>query len=721
MIASPRRLTSGDILTGLLFLMAVAAGIATYIMLVQPPTVWGDTNTLLVLLNLDLALTLALLLLIGRRIFLSIRQHRRADAGARLHTQLLITFGIVTALPALILALFSALFFYFGVQTWFSERVEKAVNQSLSVAQAYLDEHQRNLHNDLLAMANDINDQSTALQIGEIDFNEFITTQAILRGLSEAMVISSRGDILARAQLTLRLQFESLEQSLITQAREGGVLQWTSPENDRVRTLVQLRNIPDTFLIIGRDIEQQVIQYMQDVIVAEQEFRSLQEQTANLQIRLTIIYLTIAALLVLASMWWGMRFAERLAEPIARLIGAANLIRIGRLGVTVQTPETIEDLRDLTLAFNRMSEQLKDQRDNLITTHKEQEERRRFTETILAGVTSGVLALDHKGVVQMTNSAANKMIKHPEVIGQPIHKVVPELAALLPGRAKEPAKPTTHQVKIQDADGTHRWIVSTSAIYDSGTLHSYVMTFDDVTDLLTAQRAAAWSDMARRIAHEVKNPLTPIQLAAERLQKRLDQDKDLDIEIARSCIDTILRQVMIIGRLVGEFSAFARMPEPSFAPVDLIGLIKDVAAVQATAFDQITIRTEIPKDLVTIEADEGQLTQVLNNVIDNARQGIERSERRGEIVITVMPPTPAAPNHLTITIQDNGVGLPPDMDVDRLTEPYMTTREGGIGVGLAIVQKIIQDHKGSLTLRGHHPHGTLVSMRLPLRPDGADE
>lgn len=705
----------------ILTVAALAAGIATYFALTESPPFGHDPETVFVLLNIDLVILLLLGAVIARRLAALLIERRRGRAGSRLHIRLAARFSVVAIIPAIVVATFSALFFQFGVQAWFSDRVSTAINESLSVAEAYLAEHQQVLRSDALEMAREIENQMQVSPQTINDpnrFNLYLNLLADVRNIPEAMVIEGSGNVLAQTRLAFTIQFVTLPEEVLNAARDDEVLLLEDEIDDRVRAVVPLDNMIDTFLVIGRFVEAQVIGHMEQTQGAVAEYQDLQNRSANLQITFTLIYLVVALLLLMISVWIGLMFADSLVTPIGSLITAAERVRSGDLTARVEPSEARDELNSLGRAFNRMTSQLESQRHELVEANAQLDMRRRFTEAVLTGVSAGVLGLDADGKITLPNPSALKLLGQSEddLIGRSLSEAVPEMAELMRSIRRRPSRLVESQVKINRGAEGRTLLVRISAERDGGRVQGYVATFDDITELLSAQRKAAWADVARRIAHEIKNPLTPIQLSAERLQRRYLKEIQSDRETFVECTDTIVRQVGDIGRMVDEFSAFARMPNPVMQREDMARLAADALALQRNAYPTVRFDFEAGDAEMPVLCDARQMQQVLTNILQNALDAID-----GRVAPTDgsrLPPGEIRlalrriDGEIAIIVEDNGKGLPPS-DRDRLTEPYVTTREKGTGLGLAIVKKIIEDHGGRLQLDDRDGGGTRVTVFLP--------
>ncbi|MFN3827455.1 MAG: ATP-binding protein [Micavibrio sp.] len=689
-----------------LIVMALASGILTYMALAELPPFGNDTGLVLWLLNLDLILLMMLMVVIGRRIMAVWTGHKRGLAGSRLHTKLAFTFSLIAALPAFIMTIFSAVFLYYGVQTWFSDRIRTAVNESEAVATAYLREHQQVIRADILAMANDLDRQAPVLSMNREAFERMMKTQLFMRNLSEAMVVDGSGKLIAEAGFTFTLSFETIPQSLYDSADLGDVILVDNDDDERIRAFVKLNNYLDSYLFVGRMVDSAVLRHLTDTKQAVAAYKQLERQYSDLQIKLTLIFVVVALVLLLAAMWGGLLFARYLVSPIAALTTAADRIRAGDLTARVDSFERGDEFDHLARAFNRMTSQIEEQRTELLTANRQLDQRRRFTETVLAGVSSGVIGVDNTGKITIANFSAGEIFdKRPEdLAGSNIEDTLPSVLALLENARSRPGKITQDEIPYITADESHRTLLVRIAIEMIGEENiGAVLTFDDITELQSAQRKAAWADVARRIAHEIKNPLTPIQLSAERLKRKYLKQIHEDPEIFAQCTDTIIHHVEDIGRMVNEFSAFARMPLPVFKNGDIIGPVREMLTLRKQAHPDVDFTYECALDncgQLFIEFDEQQIRQAFTNIIQNALDSVQARKEQEAVKghLHILLSRRGQNDEVVITVIDNGLGFPKEGDTGRLTEPYVTTRETGTGLGLAIVKKIMEDHKGSLIL-----------------------
>lgn len=704
-----------------LALACMVAAVATYAALTGSLPIKINPATMSALLIVDLVLLMALTALIVQRVINIFITRRKNQAGSRLHVRMVTVFTMLAVLPSLIVASFAAVFFYYGVQTWFSDRVRTAVNESVEVAEAYLKEHQQVLRADALAMANDINREAYRLADNPSLLSQIVSTQASLRSLTEALVFDGSGRVLARSGLTFSLSFEPVTDEMMQRARNGDVVLLISEGDDRVRALVRLDNFVDGYLFVGRLVEPKVLNHMTAAQKAFNEYALLEGKRSGVQTTITLIFIVVALMLLMAAIWFGLNFATRLVRPISDLINAAERVRAGDLASRVKEPEDEENDDELVLlgrAFNRMTSQLESQRSELIDANRQIDMRRQFTEAMLAAVPAGVIGLNALQQVTLINNSARDIFKLDVADSQKgifLTDMIPELTELM-ANLQPTGRVSEGQMELRRPGQTHRTLlVRVAAEASEGHTAGYVLTFDDVSDLVSAQRKAAWADVARRIAHEIKNPLTPIQLSAERIRRKYKDEIVTDPEVFDTCTNTIIRQVDDIGRMVDEFSMFARMPTPSVKLQDVRDICRQTFFLQNSGRHDIDFHLDLPSSPVILLVDHRQLAQAITNLMKNAAESIEGRAAaaeskmpRGIVVLSVQ----SDEQHVTISIADNGKGLPVE-DRHRLTEPYVTTRTKGTGLGLAIVKKIMEDHRGDLKLEDRDGGGAVVKLIFP--------
>jgi len=700
--------TRGVRLTGrfavVLAVAALASGVATYFA-VSPglgsPLL--DERLIRVLLLTDLVLLLGLIAVVVRQVVRLWVERRRGSAGSKLHTRIVALFSIVAITPAIVMAVFSALFFQFGLQTWFSTRVTTAVRESVVVAESYIREHMKLIQADALSMAADLNRDSTRMIRNPVLFNQVVSLQARIRNLGEAIVFTEGGQIIARSGLSFAMEFERIPPDKIRQAEAGEVVLLQSEGDDRVRALVKLDGFLDSYLFVGRFVDQRVLDHVQRARQAAQQYEQLEKTRSGIEITFAALFIVVSLLVLLASVWFGLNIATRLVRPISGLIGAAERVRQGDFGARVVEGSSDDEMTMLGRAFNRMTAQLAGQRAELIEANRTLDERRRFTETVLAGVSAGVIGIGPDGLVTLPNPSALQLldVAAEHLVGKPFATAVPEMAALFAEATARGDRQVQGNLTLLRGGTARNLAVRVSRETIGADTVGYVVTFDDITELVSAQRTAAWADVARRIAHEIKNPLTPIQLSAERLKRKYLKEVVSDREVFLKCTDTIIRQVGDIGRMVDEFSAFARMPAPTFKVENLGELAKQAIFLQQVANSEVDYLLDLPDGPTDVRCDSRQIAQALTNLLQNAADAIDgrqadsdRPLPRGRIALGIVGDEAG---RIVLTVTDNGRGLPLQ-DRERLTEPYVTTRTKGTGLGLAIVKKIMEEHGGMLAL-----------------------
>lgn len=722
-----RRLGMSRKLAFMLAGLAVASGIATVVTM----TGWQgtpdpDPDTILALLYLDAVLLLLLGVVVARRLVSIWSERRRGQAGSGLHTKLVLMFGLVAAAPAILVAVFSAMFLNFGIQTWFSERVRTAVESSHAVASSYLYEHQQNIRADVLATANDLNNESSTLMSNPRLFNNYLSSQANIRGFQEAIVIDGNHRVLARSAFSQSLEFDLMPVKAMEEAANGRIVV-LNIEEDRVRAMVRLDRFVDAFLLVGRFVDPQVLSYIEKTAGAVARYKSLAEKQEGIQITFVMIFVVVALLLLMAAVWVGLTLASQLSHPISGLIQASERVTKGELDARVVETADTDEISVLGRAFNRMTAQLQGQQQGLLDANRELDERRHFTETVLKGVSAGVIGLDEDGHIHLPNRSASELlgINIDSRIGEPVSNLIPEIKNLLEKSKKRPDKLYSDEIKLERNGHTMVLLVNIAGEKLGGETLGYVVTFDDVTELLSAQRKAAWADVARRIAHEIKNPLTPIQLSAERLRRKyLKQIKD-DPETFSNCTDTIIRQVEEIGRMVDEFSSFARMPQATLKHENLSEICRQGVFLEQNRHPEIDYTLELPDNRVSVLCDSRQIGQALTNLLKNAAESVSarmKSEgdtaSKGKIHCKMFENAKSL--EVFVIVSDNGLGLP-ESEREKLTEPYVTSREGGTGLGLAIVKKIMEDHGGDIVLADNENGGAVITLIFHPMDEGEEK
>ena len=711
----------GKAVTLLLAVLAIVLGVFTFSILLEKVP---KPNQAFALVLGNLVVLLLLGAVLAGRVTRMWVERRRGSAGARLHVRLVLLFGVVAVIPAIVVAVFSTVFFQLGIQTWFNEPVRTALQESLYAARGYLEEHRNNIRADAFAMANDLTRNGYLLATNPNAFAAILAEQTALRGLTEAEIYEPvTGQVVASAGLMAGLGIDP-PPAAATEAAQSGDVAIIGTDPTRVRAVVQLDATPPLMLLIGRPVDPEILDHMRSTESAVAEYDRLDENRSGLQVTFALIFALVALLVLCAAVLIGLVMATQIARPVGRLIGAAERVRAGDLAVRVPEVTGGDEIAGLSRAFNRMTGQLAAQRAELMDAYSQIDERRRFTEAVLLGVSAGVIGLDADACIELPNRTASDLlgIDLLGAIGRRLADVVPEFAALLQQAAESPDHACTAEVQIGPPSRRRTLLVRISAertlmlAGDEARPHArgFVATFDDITELQSAQRKAAWADVARRIAHEMKNPLTPIQLSAERLKRRFAREITSDPETFTQCADTIVRHVGDIGRMVDEFSSFARMPQPVIKPDDVGRVVREALILPKNAHPDIDWRTAIPERGPYARCDRRQLGQALTNLLRNAADAIAMRPGAGRIEVTVRDDG----EEIMIRVADDGIGLP-DADRARLTEPYITHKPKGTGLGLAIVKKIMEDHGGRIVLEDRAPDrdwegpGAVATLYLP--------
>ena len=701
--------------------------IATFVVL-GPLGQGADSNLLRLILLGDFVYFLLLAGLIVMRVTQMIAARRARASGSRLTLRLTAVFAGIALVPTVLVALFAGLTVNIGLEGWFSDRVRSVVGTSLSAAEAYQAEHREDLIQDAGALAAFLNlrrQAATFMSDGEL--RELLTQgqQGIQRGLKEAYVIDGTGEIKARGERSYLFDYEQPAPEEIVEAQKGRTILIEDWPNSELRGLVQLESYVDRYLYVSRRVDGSILSLLDDTRETVSLYQQLEATRGRVIFEFGLVYFGFALILILAAVWMGLWFAERLSRPIGRLAAAAERVGAGDLDARVIEADGDDEIASLGASFNRMTSQLKGQRAALIESHRETEERRRQFDSVLSSVTSGVIGLDAEGRIDFMNRSAMQLLEleRERDHDRPLAEVTPEFSSLFSRLRDVINEVVQEEIRVSRGGRLESLLVRMTVRYgDDGAPEGYVVAFEDVTELVSAQRMAAWGDVARRIAHEIKNPLTPIQLSAERIKRKFTRlTEGEDTEALDSLTGVIIRQTNDLRRIVDEFSRFARMPEPDRRDHDLTRLMRDATLLQEGTLHGAALLSDLPDEPVVVELDATMISQAVTNLIKNAGEAIESLEEKGapegwspQVRVAMI----ASPEQVTIRISDNGIGLPPDRA--RLFEPYVTTRERGTGRGRPIVRKIIEEHGGTLTLsdapafdESVSHRGALAEIRLP--------
>jgi len=715
------------------FVLAAAALFASGVtfFLVSNDAERASQSQIITLIAANLVIAAGLTAMIAVQIVRLWIDRRHGLAGAKLHVRLVALFSLAAALPAIVLAVFAVISLKFGLEQWLGDRVDRGVQNGRTLAQAYLGEHAQSMQLDLELIAYDLRRVRSTLNIrpstSPIQFRQYLAGQAVARGLAGAVLIDGQGRIIARIELADGREYPLPPASSFAEADAGAPLVYGVDDPGTLymaRGLYKLEDYDGGYLIGYRVFDSAVREQLLKTREFAVEFAAAQKRRDQLERSFLAGYAALALVALSGAMWVGLWAATSIVSPIGTLITASEAVRDGDLSVRVDVERGDGELNVLSRAFNRMTAQLQTQRDDLVEANRQFDQRRRFTEAVLAGVSAGVISLNEDGRVSIANKSALSLLDMGEedVARRPIGEVAPELLGLVRDAMARHNMLAEGQVDLVRDGRLHNLNVRVAGDRTADGEVSYVVTFDDITNLVSAQRTAAWADIARRIAHEIKNPLTPIQLSAERLRRKYADEVQTNPEVFHKCTDTIIRQVSDIGRMVDEFSSFARMPAPVIAEEDVCDLIRSAVFSQRVATPEFEFDVRLPDGAVNARCDGRLVVQALTNILKNAGEAVSariakegaNASRPGRIRIDLS----VEPTRVLIDVSDNGVGLP-KAERHRLTEPYMTTRAKGTGLGLAIVKKVMEEHGGALSLSDCAelgPSGARARLTLPFAP-----
>ena len=651
-------------------------------------------------LLINAATILLLVGIIAREIWQVVQARRRGRAAARLHVQIVSLFSIIAVLPAVLVAIVANVTIDRGLDRLFSGPTREVIQNSLIVARAYTYEHAQLIRGDILAMANDISHARPLFDQDRRTFRELLTANAAARNLPGAMLIDKDRNILETAQTGIRQEFTTPPQDFLSNVDENEPQIAVFPELNYVAAVIRLRAFNDTFLYVARLLDPRVISQLKQTEASVAEYAQIELRRLGIQVAFALMFAVIALTILMASVLIGLNFANWLVAPIRNLMSAANVVSTGDLHVQVPVHKSEGDLAQLGETFNKMTQELRTQRDELVNASELIDSRRRFIEAVLSSASAGIIGVDASGSVGILNRSAEKLIGHAEseTLDHPLSDVLPELDDMMKTARDGTQRLVQGQITIT-RDGVERNLsVRISAEQTSQSRDSYIITLDDITELVSAQRTSAWGDVARRIAHEIKNPLTPIQLSAERIRRKFGKVITQDKNIFEQCTDTIVRQVDDIRRMVDEFARFARMPKPVMEGEDVADTVRQAVFLMRVGHPELDIEADIKEDPMRAQFDRRLISQALTNIIKNATEAIEQVPpgelEKGRIDVVAQREN----DDILIDVIDNGIGLP-KVARARLLEPYVTTRAKGTGLGLAIVGRVLEDHGGRIELK----------------------
>jgi two-component system nitrogen regulation sensor histidine kinase NtrY len=681
------------------------------------PEAFLSPTTVAALLVANLVPAMALMVLMARRV--AVRRSARSPIGGRgrLHVRLVALFSVIASVPTLMVVVFASYLFQSGLQFWFSERAVTVLESAAKASQIYEREHWDRIKLDVGVMGADMVDRINRWGMTSETFYDELLYQTAARQLTETAILTLNSSDEIQMQVGINLYDRPLEKRFAADELKrltAGQVKVASRTGDRVEAVVRLDPTAPVYFYGAREVNPQAFAQIDQARSAASEYSQLLRRTQNLQLRFNAILLVVSLLIVALAIWIAFKLADRLVRPVGELMAAAGRITAGDLSARVRPSPGRDEVATLGNAFNRMTRNLEEQTGALVSANAQLENRRAFIEAVLSGVTAGIISVDQERNVRLINSSAEALLKirKEEAVGQKLSVLAPELDEQLGGEEREGI--------VQFASAGEARTLAVKRVRVEG---GHVLTFDDITEQLLDQRRAAWSDVARRIAHEIKNPLTPIQLAAERLQRRYGAEITSDAPTFEKLTGTIVRQVGDLRRMVDEFSSFARMPKPVFRDEAIAEIAREALFLHQVAHPDIAFDLDSPEPSPRLVCDRRQLGQALTNIVKNAVEAIQQKRENGRkdsgdgVLIVIRQ----GGGRVCVDISDSGIGLPPERG--RLTEPYMTTRAKGTGLGLAIVKKIVEEHFGSIEFEDAAGGGTLVRLVFDaetlVRMDGA--
>lgn len=701
----PRRWSVRRWLAPFAVALALLSACLTFLVLTGLSTIEPTPGVVRTFYLINAATILLLVGIIIRELWQLILARRRGRAAARLHVQIVSLFSIVAVLPAVLVAVVANVTIERGLDRLFSGPTKEVIQNSLTIARAYMQDHAQLIRGDILGMANDIAHARPLYDQDRRSFREMLTASAASRNLPGAMIIDKNTNILESADTGMRLAYSPPAPDFLSNVNENEPEIAVLPDASFVAAVIRLRAFNDTFLYVARPLDPNVVNQLKQTEVSVAEYAQIESRRLGIQVAFALMFAVIALTILMASVLIGLNFANSLVSPIRRLMNAAHTVSTGDLHVQVPVHQSEGDLAQLGETFNKMTQELRSQRDELVSASDLIDSRRRFIEAVLSSASAGIIGVDASGSVGILNRSAEKLIGHSEAetLGHPLSDVLPELDEMMKTAREGTQRLVQGQITIT-RDGTERNLSVRVSAEKNQPHDSYIITLDDITELVSAQRTSAWGDVARRIAHEIKNPLTPIQLSAERIRRKFGKTitEAKDKQIFDQCTDTIVRQVDDIRRMVDEFSRFARMPKPVMEGEDVADAVRQAVFLMKVAHPEIDIEAEFKQDPLRAQFDRRLISQAVTNIVKNATEAIEqvppeelgKDGGKGRIDVVVS----REGDDVLIDVIDNGIGLP-KVARSRLLEPYVTTRAKGTGLGLAIVGRVLEDHGGRIELK----------------------
>ncbi len=721
--ARPVRKDPGFWISLTVVVTALLSSVATFLILNNLTSIVPTDDVVYGTLGVNAAFVLILIGIVGFQIFKLLRARKRQAAGAGLHFKIAGVFSLVALFPAVILATFATVSIERNFDALFSNRVKSIVNNSVEVAQSYLAESGQVIRSDMLGIAREIEENVSLFRDDKAGFDRLFSAVVSMRSLPSAFLIDLHGRLISSAAGD-GSDYRVPPPPDVSRASEGLIVLLSWDLSNGVAALKKLKAFDDVFLYAIRPVNPNVYRLLQRTQINILQFAQLEQLRGRIEFAFGLMYVLLALTLLTSAIWTGLVFANRLVTPIRKLIAAAQEVSQGNLNVHLDDGFARDDLGRLGATFKKMTVDLKTQRDDIMSANAQLDERRRFIETVLSGVTAGVIGLDSAGRVTLINRSARDLLRLKEelLIGKPFKAAVPEFGEIIEkSRRQGRSKAVQSQITVVRESGERNFAVQVTREQDDMADYGVVLTFDDITELTVAQRTSAWADVARRIAHEIKNPLTPIQLSAERIRRKYGDFIKTDREVFDKCTDTIIRHVGDIGRMVDEFSSFARMPQAVFEEQDIREVVREAVILFQMSRPEIEYKLDVLSEPLIALCDRRLLTQAVTNLVKNASEGVDAyqsSNGQGAVKGRVVIRLRIADQRFVIDVIDNGCGLPKE-NRHRLVEPYVTTRQKGTGLGLAIVQRITEQHGGVLELDDApasegYAHGAWIRMTIPI-------
>ena len=692
---------------------ALGSALATFLVLAGMTPILPTHDVVVWMLLFNVFLVILLIGLVAWEARDLVRARWAGLAGARLHVRVVGLFSLIATLPTVLVAVVAMMTLERGLDPWFTGALKALMTDTVAIAHAYRDSQCRMLARDTQLMAADLNRAKVLFDADRAVFRDFMTSRAVFLGFPMSMLVEPDGSIVERVDVKPIEGLSMPTADDLQEANDTDAICLVPREGNIFRAILKLPAHQSRILFVARPVDPRALEFPPVAEAGVAYYQALEQKKFGIQIAFASMFTLIALIVLLSAVWFGLNFANRLVAPIRRLIHATDQVATGNFYVQVPVRKSDGDLAHLGTTFNKMTAELRQQHGSLTAASDLIDRRRRFTEAVLSGVSAGVIGIDAREQITILNPSAEALLGtgRDSLVGRSIETVLPEIVPLIYEAKTSRQRLLQQQILISRNNRERTLNVRVASEQARNDEKGFVVTLDDITDLVSAQRTSAWADVARRIAHEIKNPLTPIQLSAERIRRKYGKVITTDREVFDQCTATIVRQVDDIKRMVDEFSSFARMPKPRMGQEDVAETVRQVVFMMRIAHPDIAFVDEIPSGPIPAHFDRRLVSQAVTNIVKNATEAIAAvpdSERgAGKISVGLHE---GEGETLVIEVTDNGKGFPKE-NRHRLLEPYMTTREGGTGLGLAIVSKIFEEHAGGIEL-GDNPDGRGGRVRL---------